>query len=225
MRDSGTTRNFRFSRAVAAVLGLCACVQLPAAIEVRGQGVGTRLVVDVDPGLELSCADTISFAPTPAQLTQLLTGVSSANGQVTRTSPPSGVSVSAAPGGWTVNISGLDTGLVSTSLLDEALDVCVVRAIGFRFGSYVVSAQLTGNTILEGPNGSRVQVTSVGTRAGYSTAAYASQFSVSWVAMFFFLGGQFTVDLQVGFNLANATRPGTHSSPAPGVIRVTASAP
>ncbi|MBI1386731.1 MAG: hypothetical protein GC150_17650 [Rhizobiales bacterium] len=203
-------------------LCLWAAVSVPGA---RAAGVGTGLIVDVDPGLQLSCVDTITFSPSAQELTQLVTGIASPSGEVTRPSSGGSVSVSASPGGWSVTIGGMDTSILSTTYADEALDMCLVQAIGFRFGSYVVSAQLTGNTLLTGPGGSSVSVTSVGVRPGHTTGAYSNQFSVNWFTLFFFLGGQFTVDFRVVFDLANAARTGLHSSTTPGVIRVTASAP
>ena len=192
----------------------------------RAQGVGTGIQIDVDPALELTCVDKISFAPTPAELAQVVTGTSSANGEVTRSSTPTSVSVVGSANSLAVALAGLQTGINSLSLTQSALDICLVRATALRFGNYQVSVGLRGNPQLNGPGNSRIRVTDVRTRPGFSTGGYGPQFSVNWLPLLFLYGGQFTVDVELDFDLDNADRPGVHQRNGNnGVFVVTATAP
>jgi hypothetical protein len=187
------------------------------------QGVGTGVVVDVDPGISLSCSDTITFDITAQQISQMIAG--GGTGDQGFTSPATSTAVTGVGSSWDVTITGLQTPVQSYRMTQEALDICTVQAVGLRFGNYTVSVALTGNTWLDGPSGSRVRVTSVRTRPGYATGGYTDQFSVSWFALLFFLGGRFTVDFQLEFDFQQAARPGLHSSAVAGTFVVTAASP
>lgn len=206
--------------AMAAVFGLAvACGPVVA------QGVGTGLVVDTDPGLQLRCADTIAFNVTPQRLTAIVTGTGTVTGEVTRSSPATSTNVTSSISGWDVTIQGLDTSTNALSFTDEALDICEVRATTFNFGTYTVSVGFNGPVALAGPSGSTVNVTGVRTRAGFSTGAYTNGFGVNWFTLFFLLGSRFTVDFEIDFDLSTANRAGQHSSGGSGVFTVTASSP
>ncbi len=212
-------------------LGICTVLLLAACAGLVGlgthraqaQGTGSGLVVDVDSAISLSCDDRVSVKVTAGEVAQTLVG--SGTGDQGISSPATSTSLVGSGSDWNVTITGLQTDVRGWRLTKQAYDICTVRALTLQVGNYTVSTALTSNTWLDGPAGSRVRVTRVHTRPGYSNGRFAPQFGVNWRALWFNLGGRFTVDVELEFDIEQASRPGLHTSGTAGTFTVTAVAP
>ena len=205
-------------------LSVAACLSVICLSQAAlAQGNGTSFVIDVDPGVQLRCSKTIELNITAAEVAEALVGGGSGNQGIATTA--TSTSVTANGSTWEVTITGLQSALNSYRLTRDVADVCTVRALGRRNGDYLISSTVLQNAWLDGPSGSRILVSKVLTRPGFSNGAFAPQFSVPGSTIRQFQANAITVDFQLEIDLQQARAPGFHSSATPGTFIVTATAP
>jgi hypothetical protein len=182
----------------------------------------STVLISVDSTVKLSCVSPLAFNITESDISAAFAGGLANN---------SGIALSA--GTRTTSLSGGSSLVVLMPTIVEPLpgnlasynlttDGCVVEATPPIFGSVSVRVVLTGNTVLQGSNGSEIRVNSVrGCRSG-SGSAFAANFTCPrWYHYF----GARALEFQINVDLSEATSSGLHSSVADGTFTVEVTTP
>lgn len=183
------------------------------------QAQSTNLVVDVDSTVRLTCLSPIEFNITAADLSARLTdGVQSGTGQAVA---PVAASVTTTTGNLIATLPAIDVPLSSNIRQFELTEVgCLIEA-NPSFGRVNVRVRLNGNTALDGPGGSLINIRSVTARRFDSGGNYVPNYSYpAWLHFFI----DTYIEFRIRADLSAATHSGRHSSSVDGnfVVEVTA---
>jgi hypothetical protein len=206
-------------RAVFANAVMIACL---TALTQPASSQTSSIIVDVDSTVRLSCLSPLAFNLTENDISAAFTGgiandsaIALSAGTLT-TSPSGGSSLTVAMPPIVEPLAG------DLSSYNLTTDGCVVEATPSIFGSVSVRIVLTGNTILQGNNGSQIQVNSVRGRRSGTGSAFATNFSYPRWRHYF---ADAVLEFQINVDLSGASSSGLHSSTADGTFTVEVTTP
>jgi len=172
----------------------------------RAASLNTDVSVSMPSVVSLYCFDQINLDMTG----QIATGT---------LSRPLNASVEATPGTWTVDALLMGQNTTPPSIFANLTlnGVCAFRALGGATGVNVTVTPL--NTVLEGPDGSIIVMSSFGARVPDSSSAWLTTFDVPTSGHS--LTDLRSIDVRMRMNVGSANVSGVYSSASDGTFMVT----